>query len=670
MQDKALLQEEMCAFMSRLVHVFSHPDNTLLFIQVFLQTEAREWNGTDRWRMDKFMMLFRNMLTQSLEFLKKQKWKKSLITKFTDILSNKIMNIKEDTSPDGLKIHFTDIYLDELERVGAEELPPGKVWSLLAPFSNYIQNSRNGVVVGRVVSRVFDAIIQQTVDDAMTAAEKQIEKEEGNSDEEENIDEEEKEETEDPEDTEIPPRLQFDFKAIADELFQLGSNKDCVSKNRNRIYRLVKRFQDLNEGILPKEKIDEEEGDILKKKDISLAVQRLENLEVKKKKKKKKKKKNNLQNENEGSQSGETENLNSKPETKKVKRKSEDLNTEPSLSPEKKKKEGKKGLEKKENKNQAQEVSPKLASANKTGKQKKKLNNVHEASPEVKVQGSKKKSDMKKNETVDSISNSAKKGSNNKNTDTDHVNDSVTLDLSLVTSAKKKKGNKYSAPASVLSESMGDNSTPSKSKNKLNDVSFDQSMAEVFNNVSNDITKSEQVITVKSKKKRKSSVTIEESVMEEKNVSTPSSMKCPKSKSSEAKMMKLIEENTINSSPTSEGFAKFDTIMKTPPAFVRKSVNKLKTPKSAVKKQTLEAPTSCPDSKKKVIFNMKKNDSISFQDSINSLFSPGSFNPTKTADHGILKTPSPAMTRSQSFKKRRASTGVIKQKRPKAADFF
>lgn len=43
--------------MSRLVHVFSHPDNTLLFIQVFLQTEAREWNGTDRWRMDKFMMV-------------------------------------------------------------------------------------------------------------------------------------------------------------------------------------------------------------------------------------------------------------------------------------------------------------------------------------------------------------------------------------------------------------------------------------------------------------------------------------------------------------------------------------------------------------------------------------------------------------------------------------
>ncbi|CAC5421716.1 RRP1 [Mytilus coruscus] len=404
--------------------------------------------------MDKFMMLFRNMLTQSLEFLKKQKWKKNLITKFTDILSNKIMTIKEDTAPDGLKIHFTDIYLDELERVGAEELAPGKVLSLLAPFSNYLQNSRNPVVVGRVVSRVFDAIIQQTVDDAMTAAEKQIEKEEGDSDNEENSDEEEKEEIEDPEDIDIPPRLQFDFKAIADTLFQLGSSKDCVSKNRNRIYRLVKRFQDLNEGVLPKEKIDEEEGDVLKKKDISLAVQRLENLEVRKKKKKKKKKKNNLQGENEGSQGGETENLNSKMETKKVKRKNGDLKTETSWSPLKKKKkvnEGQIDTEKKETnqemKNQAQRISPKLTSARKTGKQKKKQNNT----------------------------------------------------------SKKKKGNKYSA-TSLLSESMGDNSTPSKSKHKLNDKSFDQSMAEVFDNVSHDNsneTNNEQVISVKAKKKEK-----------------------------------------------------------------------------------------------------------------------------------------------------------------------
>jgi ribosomal RNA-processing protein 1 len=47
----------MSAFISRLVHVFTHVDTTLLFIQVFFETEAREWHGIDRWRMDKFMMV-------------------------------------------------------------------------------------------------------------------------------------------------------------------------------------------------------------------------------------------------------------------------------------------------------------------------------------------------------------------------------------------------------------------------------------------------------------------------------------------------------------------------------------------------------------------------------------------------------------------------------------
>ena len=61
-------------------------------------------------------------MTQSLEFLKKQKWKKGVLTKFVDILSSKILTVTEDKAPDGLKIHLADIYLDELEKVGSNEV--------------------------------------------------------------------------------------------------------------------------------------------------------------------------------------------------------------------------------------------------------------------------------------------------------------------------------------------------------------------------------------------------------------------------------------------------------------------------------------------------------------------------------------------------------------------
>ena len=51
------------------------------------------------------------------------------------------------------------------------------------------------------------------------------------------------------------------------------------------------RFKDLEEGILPVEEEEEETGDALSKRDLSLAVQQLESLETGKKKKRKKKKK-------------------------------------------------------------------------------------------------------------------------------------------------------------------------------------------------------------------------------------------------------------------------------------------------------------------------------------------------------------------------------------------
>ena len=187
--------------------------------------------------------------------------------------------------------------------------------------------------------------------------------------------------------------------------------------------------------------------------------------------------------------------------------------------------------------------------------------------------------------------------------------------------------------------------------------------------VDNDVRLSQQVIQVKNKRKRKSSQNLDVSVQEENSVPTPTKEKTPKVKKNKVtKLNNSITEVTKESEGS--GFAKFDKLLKTPPAFVRKSVSKFTTPKSAVKQKTLEPPSSCPaETKKKVIFNMKKNEALSFQESIQ--FSPQAFNPKKLPDHGIIKTPSPAATRSKSTQnktKRRASTGVIKKS--KAADFF
>ena len=163
-------------------------------------------------------------------------------------------------------------------------------------------------------------------------------------------------------------------------------------------------------------------------------------------------------------------------------------------------------------------------------------------------------------------------------------------------SSKKKKGNQAkkmkkleamqkgdNSVKSIETVSQGDNSgktsqSPAKqSKNKQKQLN--NSSLEI---VDNDVRLSEQVIEVKNKRKRKSSQNLDVSVQEHNSVPTPSKEKTPKVKKNKVtKLNNSITEATMESERS--GFAKFDKLLKTPPAFVRKSVSKFTTPKSAVK---------------------------------------------------------------------------------------
>lgn len=118
MQDKPLIQEELSTNISNLVHSFNNNGTALLFIKTFYITECREWFSIDKWRMDKFLMvsvvwctircsyvlllvalvsyliflqMFRDMLRQSLEFLKQNKWNEKLTRELLNFLRDYII---------------------------------------------------------------------------------------------------------------------------------------------------------------------------------------------------------------------------------------------------------------------------------------------------------------------------------------------------------------------------------------------------------------------------------------------------------------------------------------------------------------------------------------------------------------------------------------------------
>ncbi|XP_058689857.1 ribosomal RNA processing protein 1 homolog B [Poecile atricapillus] len=273
MQDKPLLQEELAANISQLIHVFQNTEAQHLFIQTFWQTMNREWNGIDNLRLDKYYMLMRLILRQSFEVLKRNEWDEGLVEPLLQLLMKEVMD-PDSNSPTGIKFHFIDIYLDELAKVGAKELTADQNLKFIEPFCKIAAKSKDRRVLHAVVAGVFEMIVDQSpfaIEDLM--------KELGTNSDDEDVSEEDKQENEEmlktkgdrcpsrksaqnSEETEdinenvddgIGAVLQFDYKAVADKIFEFASKKNIPSLNRKRLYKLVKKFQDLAEGIFPQD---------------------------------------------------------------------------------------------------------------------------------------------------------------------------------------------------------------------------------------------------------------------------------------------------------------------------------------------------------------------------------------------------------------------------------
>ncbi|NWI45827.1 RRP1B protein, partial [Picathartes gymnocephalus] len=262
MQDKPLLQEELAANISQLIHMFQNTEARHLFIQTFWQTMNREWNGIDNLRLDKYYMLMRLILRQSFEVLKRNEWDEGLVEPLLQLLMKEVMD-PDSNSPMGIKFHFIDIYLDELAKVGAKELTADQNLKFIQPFCKIAAKSKDRRVLHAVATGIFEMIVDQSpfaIEDLM--------KELGTHSDEEDVSEEDKQENEgvlktradrclsrksaqisektedisENADDGIGTVLQFDYRAVADKIFEFASRKNTPSLNRKRLYKLVKNF--------------------------------------------------------------------------------------------------------------------------------------------------------------------------------------------------------------------------------------------------------------------------------------------------------------------------------------------------------------------------------------------------------------------------------------------
>ncbi|KAK5861593.1 hypothetical protein PBY51_022976 [Eleginops maclovinus] len=300
MQDKPLLQEELSTQISALIHSFHHIDGQLLYLESFLQTLKREWTGIDRLRMDKFFQLVRFMFRQTFQMLKMKSWESSAVSRFLELLTAQLLQ-SSSGAPSGLQFHVLDLYMSELATVGAAELTADQNLIFIEPFCKTAAKTKDRALFGAICNSVLCTIIDQApfaIDDLMKevkAAEasdsdsgqaseeddgdeqprerkskavcdigrKQTNGNKSNEDDDDDDDDEllhmeEDSDTEEPCDEDVGPVLQFAYAALADRLFGLASRNSTPSKNRQRLYKIIRVLRDLHEGNFPQDEYPEE----------------------------------------------------------------------------------------------------------------------------------------------------------------------------------------------------------------------------------------------------------------------------------------------------------------------------------------------------------------------------------------------------------------------------
>ncbi|XP_072254623.1 ribosomal RNA processing protein 1 homolog A-like [Pyxicephalus adspersus] len=249
MQDKPILQEELARNMAQLVHILHTRESRNLFLRAFWQTLNREWNGIDRLRLDKFYTLTRFVLHQSGQLLKQSGWEESMMEEFLLILVEEVLK-KE--APSGVQHHLIDIYLEELAKIGSTELTADMNSKLIEPFCKIAAKTKDPILQQSVVNGIFQMILDQApfaIEDLMKELGHDLTNDEvsndGGSGYGGHLGDD-------------GPVLQFDYQGISDRLFSLASRQNIPTRNRKSLYRLVKRFKDLAEGIFPQDDFPEE----------------------------------------------------------------------------------------------------------------------------------------------------------------------------------------------------------------------------------------------------------------------------------------------------------------------------------------------------------------------------------------------------------------------------
>lgn len=118
MCDRPRPQAALCAELAALVAVLPPPAR-IPFLRAFWQTMAREWTSIDVLRVEKFLLLVRRYVRAMFGLMVSAAWEEGLVAELLALLEEVPLEPQNERLPNGIRYHVIDVYIDELEQVGA-----------------------------------------------------------------------------------------------------------------------------------------------------------------------------------------------------------------------------------------------------------------------------------------------------------------------------------------------------------------------------------------------------------------------------------------------------------------------------------------------------------------------------------------------------------------------
>ncbi|TFK30908.1 ribosomal RNA processing protein [Coprinopsis marcescibilis] len=166
MSDKPLVQQALASELAELLLSIPSNAESLAFLLGFWETLVREWNGIDRLRMDKYYMLVRRFVNASFRLMLRAKWDKKTLEQYNEILTRQGGPLcHTDTKvPTSLAYHLADIYLEELEKVLAQQSdidkqPPVPLILVLNPFLVLATQTASKITFRRIQSALLQPLL-------------------------------------------------------------------------------------------------------------------------------------------------------------------------------------------------------------------------------------------------------------------------------------------------------------------------------------------------------------------------------------------------------------------------------------------------------------------------------------------------------------------------------